>query len=611
MVNVSGVPTGFKTPGIYGQVLLGGPGTNAGSAPITALIVGNMIAHSTTIAVASNAQTLPQATINVASTGGFPAIGSIHVASATGDNVVAYTGITATTFTGCTGGGGSMSTGGVVYLAAITGASPAFTCSAGTYLDTDGGAKEAPQKVVDQDDVKARCGQGSELHLQAVAYFVQDPNGSLTILPVRESGGARATATLTFVGTASSSGTVRVTILGLAIDVAVTNGDTVTNIATNVATAIAINNADLPVTAQFAAGVLTLLAKQAGLRGNDIPFRAYWVNGTTELPIATSTTQFGTAATITGSGHLAGGTTADTATNAIVGIANQQYNRIAVAFNDTTNINLFAADLTSKAAATIMQWGQVIAATVLSPVAAVALNTNLATGINNARTQLVCLENAENTPAQIAAQAMAARIAGDANVTNINPLPGENSDLACNLDGVQFASIRMQVAKADIPLRSEIEIMLNGGVTPLEPNYEKPGFVKMTASITTKCMDSVGALTYAVYKTKIVTVMDGLADFIVKDFRVTYKGFKLARDPADGSPVKTTRTVTPNTALDRVKMHLRNFEAAGIITEVDHFMPLLTANVNASNSARLDMDIPAFPIPDCDIIAFNARQVSL
>ncbi len=196
-------------------------------------------------------------------------------------------------------------------------------------------------------------------------------------------------------------------------------------------------------------------------------------------------------------------------------------------------------------------------------------------------------------------------------MTNINPLPGENTDLAANLDGVQFASIRMQAAKADIPLRSEIELMLNGGITPLEPNYEKPGFVKMVASITTKCMDSVGALTYAVYKTKIVTVSDGVAEFIVSDFRTTYKGFKLARDNADGSPIKIARVVTPGIAMDRVKMHLRGFEAAGVITEVEHFMPLLAANVNASNSARMDMDIPEFPIPDCDIVAMNIRQVSL
>ncbi len=608
-VNVSGVPNSRKTPGIYGQVILGGPGTNAGAAPINALIVGNMIAHATTIAVASNGASLPQATINVASTGGFPAAGTLLIATTVGNESVTYTGITSTTFTGAAGGTGTMATGGVVQLSAITGAAPTFACAAGTYRATTGGTYEAPVKLTDQDDAKTKFGQGSELHLMAVAYFVQDPSGSLTALPIAESGGVRASATLTLVGTASSSGTLRMVLLGVPIDVAITNGDTVTVQATALATAISIANADLPVVAQYAAGVLTVTAKQAGLRGNDIPFRASWVNGTNEIPIGTSTLQFGTTATITGSGHLAGGTTADSATNGIVAIANQAYGRIALAFNDTPNINLFGSDLATKAGPLLMQWGQAIAATIVSPTAAVALNTNLTTGINNPRVQLACLENAENTTGQIAAQVMAARIAGDSVVTS-NALPGENTDLAANLNGMQLKTIRVQAVSTDRPTANEIEIMLNGGITPLEPNYESPGFVKVTASITTKCMDSVGALTFAVYKTKIVTVSDGVCDYIVKDFRSTYKGYKLKADAADGTQNKIPRVVTPSQALSRALMHLRFFEAGGVIADVDQFLPLMAANVNAFNPNRMDMDIPEFPIPDCDIIAFNMRQVA-
>lgn len=69
----------------------------------------------TTIAVASNGQVLPQATINVASTAGFPSSGTIAVqTSASLYQIVQYTGTTATTFTGCSGGVGTMATGGAV-----------------------------------------------------------------------------------------------------------------------------------------------------------------------------------------------------------------------------------------------------------------------------------------------------------------------------------------------------------------------------------------------------------------------------------------------------------------------------------------------------------------
>ena len=76
----------------------------------------NQTTASTTIAAGSNGATLPQSTINVASTTGFPSSGTISLLTGTGMQVVTYTGVTSTTFTGCTGGGGSMSTGTPVFF---------------------------------------------------------------------------------------------------------------------------------------------------------------------------------------------------------------------------------------------------------------------------------------------------------------------------------------------------------------------------------------------------------------------------------------------------------------------------------------------------------------
>jgi hypothetical protein len=64
----------------------------------------------TTIAAGSNGASLPQATINVASTTNFPQYGNILVGAST----IAYTGKTSTTFTGCSGGSGTLSTGQAV-----------------------------------------------------------------------------------------------------------------------------------------------------------------------------------------------------------------------------------------------------------------------------------------------------------------------------------------------------------------------------------------------------------------------------------------------------------------------------------------------------------------
>jgi hypothetical protein len=70
----------------------------------------------TTIAGGSNGQSLPQGTINVVSTAGMPSSGAAFVFTSAGAQMVPYTGLTATTLTGCTGGTGSMATGGDVWV---------------------------------------------------------------------------------------------------------------------------------------------------------------------------------------------------------------------------------------------------------------------------------------------------------------------------------------------------------------------------------------------------------------------------------------------------------------------------------------------------------------
>lgn len=86
------------------------PTRNSGIFLVTGLQQGN----NTTIAAGSNGASLPQGTINVASTTGFPSSGTIFVTTAAGYQTVTYTGVTGTSFTGCTGGTGAMSTGGVI-----------------------------------------------------------------------------------------------------------------------------------------------------------------------------------------------------------------------------------------------------------------------------------------------------------------------------------------------------------------------------------------------------------------------------------------------------------------------------------------------------------------
>lgn len=94
------------------------PLCTAGTSTITHVGVGT--ATSTNITAASNGQSLPQATINVTSTTGFPASGTILVFTGVAGSGGSYQTVTYTgtaggnQFTGCSGGTGAMSTGGSV-----------------------------------------------------------------------------------------------------------------------------------------------------------------------------------------------------------------------------------------------------------------------------------------------------------------------------------------------------------------------------------------------------------------------------------------------------------------------------------------------------------------
>ena len=70
----------------------------------------NILSQTTFVAVASNGVALPTATIDVTHTQGFAPSGVIYVWNGAGAlQTINYTGITATSFTGCTGGTGTLS----------------------------------------------------------------------------------------------------------------------------------------------------------------------------------------------------------------------------------------------------------------------------------------------------------------------------------------------------------------------------------------------------------------------------------------------------------------------------------------------------------------------
>lgn len=484
----------------------------------------------------------------------------------------------------------------------LTAASPSYTVTAGTL------ATATPTQLGSADDALTYAGQGSEAHRMARRIFEQYPDADVSLVLVAESGGVRASAVYTFATTATVAYTVRFRLNRKTIDVAVAVGDTATVIATNCATAI-LAQPDLPVTAQFSAGALTLTAKHPGPRGNDLVTSAAFVASTgVETNITTSSTTSPGATTGILSGQttvestyfLSGGTTADDCTAALAALTSTVYHRYVCAARDATQLDLVVTQLNAMAVATSQLRQQAVTC---SP-ATSGTATTLATGRNAARLQIVWHYNSPLSCEEVAAQVCAARLAGDSVAGGT--LGGEADDPSANLDGLILASVLPQPYAAEQPTPTEIENALNNGLTPLAPS--SGGRTSVVRSITSRSLAN-SQPNYSVLDTSVPTILDFVADDLQADASTFFHGYKLAPDSGDGSPPKQTNVTTPRYVRARFLFKLKTYESSAIVQNVDLHAALLKVVMSAT-AGRLDCEIPVDPGNGLHILAGNVRQVA-
>ncbi|MDP2324745.1 MAG: phage tail protein, partial [Gammaproteobacteria bacterium] len=129
-------------------------------------------------------------------------------------------------------------------------------------------------QIFDAETAAGLYGRGSQAHRMVKATIKANPYTQLFVLAVADSGtGVAATATVTFTGPAAAAGSVTVNVAGIEIVTPVSAADTATIIATAV-TAGVNAKIDLPVTAAFAAGVVTLTARNKGAVANAVKLSA-------------------------------------------------------------------------------------------------------------------------------------------------------------------------------------------------------------------------------------------------------------------------------------------------------------------------------------------------
>lgn len=146
------------------------------------------------------------------------------------------------------------------------------------------------------------------------------------------------------------------------------------------------------------------------------------------------------------------GSGVESAANALAAIINQQYDRIAPAQNDSTNVALWQTQVDAQAGPTTNILGQVVIATNGTEAAAQTLAQST---LNDVRFQVLNEVNSETHPCEIAASFASARSTRE----------GANWDQG--YDSFPVPTVAAQSQSNDSPNHASLVLALNNGVTPI------------------------------------------------------------------------------------------------------------------------------------------------
>jgi phage tail sheath gpL-like len=193
------------------------------------------------------------------------------------------------------------------------------------------------KQVTDANTAAVYFGKGSQLHRMLQASFKENTFTETWAIALDDLvGGTQATGTLQVTGPATGAGTLAVYIGGRKISVGVASGASANTIAAALKAAIDLLD-ELLVTAAVVTDTVTLTARHKGLGGNDIDLRTNYAPE--DLFPA------GVGLTITAMSGGAGNPDVDSLWPVL---GEEQYDEIAVAWNDQTTLNKLETELESR-----------------------------------------------------------------------------------------------------------------------------------------------------------------------------------------------------------------------------------------------------------------------
>lgn len=438
-----------------------------------------------------------------------------------------------------------------------------------------------------EQDMINLSGVGSEAHRMWRRFNKVNKSSSLYVIFVKESTGNQATGAITPSVTATGPGTLRIIIDDTVIDTGIASGDTAATVGANAV--ININaNINLPVTAS-GTSVITITAKQRGLRGNFIRYSAQI------LPA----TGVGTTVTPVNRTLMSGGTVADSNVNALATIANTRYYYQVSAAEDATQVGNLSTQLNSNAAPIVGLRCRGVAGSVDT----VANATTVATGLNQARGELVWQQNSDWTPAELAANAAAVYSLFETSL-------GDDHSLNYDYFGSDAVTSQFWFVPAPldgtVPSRSQVKSALLNGITPI--SVSRPGVSTLVKRITTRSL-SGSQPDYRIRDAHKVTISDVYADDLLAKAQLQFSGKSIGDDPAQGQLPPAPSVVTPRQFLAMINQLTVEYLNRGLLQNADQIVAATQVIREASPRTRFSARVPLQTIDILDQTATNVDQV--
>ena len=437
-------------------------------------------------------------------------------------------------------------------------------------------AQGVPTQVTSVEQARLYFGNGSMLHKMAQTYFINPHEFDTWFIAFDDAvAGVAASLTITVGGTATAAGTIFLYIGGQRVTVAVASGDLGTVVAQSIRDAVTAAEG-IPVAASGAGSSVILTYKHKGETGNSIDVRLNYNPGE-------ATPAGVTLGSVPGS--LAGGTTNPTLGAGLwSAIGEVQYDVIINPYTDATNLTAIDVELASR-------WGPLRQIDSWAISAKRETQVNLSTFGNAANTKhmgVVGQNKSLNPPYQVAG------------AVGANMSFALRNDPVDSMRGVRLYGI-LAPAFQDRFTFAERELLLRDGISTL--NYGPGGDVYIERLITLYEVNPAGAPDIAFLDAYRMFNLSYQRWDLRRRFLTKYARHKLAGDTiriASGQ-----RIMTPKVGRAEAVAAFLDWEALGLVQDVEQFKKDLIVELNAADPTRLDFVIPTRQVSALYIVAMK------